>query len=124
MSAFMKTFTRDDVFPADGVEIMEEQRAYKRAKVNMKVAYRDNGYVYKMGRVIDISRGGMLILTDHPPDDLDGYLIASIDAEEFGKIIWVQGRIVRKTESGIAVVFTRSDDKGLDMLLSYQGIPF
>ena len=103
---------------------MEEQRSYKRARVNMKVAYRDNGHAYKMGRVSNISRGGMFILTDHSPDNVDGYLLASIDAEEFGKIIWVQGRIIRKTDSGVAVAFTRSDDKGLDILLSYQGIPF
>jgi len=107
-----------------GVMIMEEQRAYKRTRVRMKVAYRDNDHAYKMGTVGDISRGGMFILTNEPPDTVDGYLLASIDAEEFGKIIWVQGRIIRKNLSGVAVKFTRSDDKGLDMLLSYQGIPF
>lgn len=103
---------------------MEEQRAHKRSRVNMKVAYRDEGSAYKLGTVSNISRGGMFILTGTPPGDTGGYLLASIDVEEFGKIIWVQGHIVRKDQSGMAVKFTRSDDKGLDMLLSYQGIPF
>jgi hypothetical protein len=103
---------------------MEELRAHKRTRVNMKVAYRDDGSAYKLGKVSNISRGGMFILTGGPPDVADGYLLASIDVEEFGKIIWVQGNIVRKDQAGMAVKFTRSDDKGLDMLLSYQGIPF
>jgi len=103
---------------------MEEQRAHKRAKVDLKVAYRDNGYAYKVGTVSDISRGGMFVSTGKPPDNIDGYVIASLDAAEFGKIIWTQGRIIRKTDSGIAVAFTRTDDKGLDLLLSYQGIPY
>jgi hypothetical protein len=102
---------------------MEEQRIHKRAKVDIRVAYRDNGLAYRMGRVSNISKGGMFISTDTPPDDIEGYVIASLDAEEFGKIIWTQGQVIRKTDSGIAVVFTRIDEKGLDILLSYQGIP-
>ncbi|HQI01767.1 MAG TPA: PilZ domain-containing protein [Deltaproteobacteria bacterium] len=103
---------------------MEEMRAHKRASVNIKVAYRDNGFAYKMGRVINISRGGMYITTDTPPDNVDGYIIASLDVEEFGKIIWTHGRIIRKTDKGMAVTFTRIDGKGLDLLLSYQGVPY
>jgi len=103
---------------------MEELRAHKRAGVNIKIAYRDNGFAYKIGRVINISRGGMFVATDTPPDNVDGYIIASLDAEEFGKIIWTQGRIIRKTGTGMAVAFTRIDGKGLDLLLSYQGIPY
>ncbi len=103
---------------------MEELRAHKRASVNIKIAYRDNDLAYKMGRVVNISRGGMFISTESPPDSVDSYIIASLDAEEFGKIIWTQGRITRKTNSGMAVVFTRIDGKGLDLLLSYQGIPY
>ncbi len=103
---------------------MEEQRAHKRARVNMKVAYKDNGFAYRIGRVSNISRGGMFINTDDPPDDVEGYIIASLDAEEFGKIIWAQGRVVRKTDNGIAILFSRADDRGLNTLLSYQGVPF
>ncbi len=103
---------------------MEEQRLHKRARVNMKVAYRDNGNAYRIGLVTNISRGGMFIATQSTPDNVDGYLIASLDAEEFGKIIWTQGRVIRKTGSGLAVVFSRMDDKGLNMLMTYQGIPY
>ncbi len=103
---------------------MEEQRVHKRIVVNMRVAYRDNGSVYRMGRVTDISRGGMFILTGRTPEDTDGYLFASIDAQEFGKVIWIQGHIVRKSSDGMAVKFTQSDGRGISMLLSSRGIPF
>lgn len=102
---------------------MEEQRIHKRAKVDIRVAYKDNGLAYRMGRVSNISKGGMFIITGVPPDDIDGYIVASLDAEEFGKIIWTQGQVIRKTNTGIAVAFTRIDEKGLDILLSHRGIP-
>jgi Tfp pilus assembly protein PilZ len=89
----------------------------------MKVAYRDNAHAYKMGRVFDISRGGMYVQTGNLPE-VDGYVIASIDAEEFGKVIWVHGRIVWKTRTGMAIKFTNTDEKGLSNLLSYRSVPF
>jgi Tfp pilus assembly protein PilZ len=48
-------------------------------------------------------------------------MIASIDVEEFGKVIWVQGRVVWKNTTGMGVEFTRTDEKGLRNLLSYHG---
>jgi Tfp pilus assembly protein PilZ len=102
---------------------MQDKRAHKRVRVNMKVAYRDNANVYKMGRVYDISKGGMYVQTWDKPK-VDGYVIASIDAEAFGKIIWVQGRVIWKTRTGMAVMFTNTDEKGLSTLLAYRSAPF
>ena len=102
---------------------MSELRAHKRVRVNMKVAYRDNENAYRMGKVYDISKGGMYIQTGNSLD-VDEYVIASLDAEAFGKVIWVQGRIVWKTRTGIAVKFTNIDEKGLKNLLSYRSAPF
>jgi hypothetical protein len=104
-------------------ENRKEQRTCKRVKVNMRLAYRDNENAPKMGKVCNISRGGMFVDTMNSPE-VDGYVIASIDAENFGKIIWVQGHVVRKTNSGMAVSFARTDDKGLKTLLSYWCVPF
>ena len=73
------------------LKAMSELRTHKRVRVNMKVAYRNNDQVYKMGRVYDISKGGMYVQTSNTPD-VDGYVIASLDAEAFGKVIWVQGQ--------------------------------
>jgi len=107
----------------EGVEIMSELRTHKRVRVNMKVAYRDNGQAYKMGRVYDISRGGMYIQTGNALE-VDGYVIASLDAEAFGKVIWVQGRVIWKTRTGMAIKFTNTDEKGLKNILSYRSVPF
>ncbi|HVN71773.1 MAG TPA: PilZ domain-containing protein [Desulfomonilia bacterium] len=102
---------------------MSEKRTHKRVRVTMKVAYRDNDHTYKMGRVCDISKGGMYVQTGDVPE-VDGYLIASLDAEDFGKIIWVQGQVAWKTRSGVGIKFTNTDEKGLNNLLSYRSVPF
>lgn len=102
---------------------MKEKRSHKRVRVNMKVAFRDNDNTRRMARVIDLSRGGMYVDTGYAPE-VDGFLIASLDAEEFGKVIHVQGRIVRKSYTGMGIAFTWTDEKGLGNLLSYRGAPF
>jgi hypothetical protein len=102
---------------------LNEQRAFKRVRVNMKIAYRNNDNNYKMGKVCNLSRGGMFVDTMISPD-VDGFVMASLDVEEFGKIIWVRGQVVRKTNSGMAISFARTDDKGLNNLLSYWSVPF
>ena len=100
---------------------MQDQRVHKRIRVNMKVAYRDSAHAYKVGKVYDISKSGMYVQTWDIPK-VDGYVIASIDAEEFGKVIWVQGHVIWKTRSGMAVRFTNSDEKGLNNILSYRSV--
>ncbi len=102
---------------------MKEHRTHKRVRVNMKVAYRDNDNTRRMGKVSDLSRGGMYVDTGYAPE-VEGYLIASLDAEEFGKVIHVQGHVVWKTYTGMGISFTRTDEKGLGNLLSYRGAPF
>lgn len=106
-----------------GSSVMDDQRAHKRVRVNMRIAYRDDDHAYRMGRTCNISRGGMYVETGSKPD-VEGYVIASLDVEEFGKVIWVQGRVARKTDSGMAIAFTRTDEKGLGNLLSYWCVPF
>ena len=102
---------------------MEEQRNHKRANVKILVGYRSDDQTYKMGKVRNISRSGMFVETESP-EHMNGYVIASLDIDDFGKVLWVQGRVVRETDEGMAVVFTTKDEKGLDALLSFQGIPF
>ncbi|MGO9147840.1 MAG: PilZ domain-containing protein [Desulfomonilia bacterium] len=104
-------------------ETMDNQRAHKRVRVNMGFAYRDNNYADRRGRVCNISKGGMFVDTEHSPN-VDGFVIASLNVEEFGKVVWVRGQVVRKTNSGMAIIFTRKDDKGLNNLMSYWSVPF
>ncbi len=102
---------------------MDEHRAHERVRVNIRIAYRDTGYAYKIGRVSNISRGGAFIVTSSPPGPVNEFMTASIDVEDLGKIIWVQGRVVRKNGAGMGIAFTRIDGKGLDLYLSHLGIP-
>ena len=101
----------------------DDRRAHKRVRVNMGFAYRDNNYADRRGRVCNISKGGMFVDTENSPD-VDGFVIASLNVEEFGKVVWVRGQVVRKTNSGMAITFTRKDDKGLNNLLSYWSVSF
>ena len=91
--------------------------------VKMMFAYRDNDYTDRVGRVCNISKGGMFVDTGNCPN-VDGFVIASLNVEEFGKVIWVRGQVVRKTDSGIGIMITRTDYKGLKCLMSYWGVPF
>lgn len=95
---------------------MAEKRTYQRARVNMKVDYSYDNHTNNLGRVIDISKGGMFVQTNDTPG-VSAQLMASIDAEDFGKVIWIEGRVVRTTSTGMAVMFTNIDEKGLDNLL-------
>ncbi len=96
---------------------MVEKRKYKRAAVKMKVLISNDTQNTKMGTVIDISKGGMFVQTEDAPE-VKGALMASIDAENFGKVIWVEGHVVRRTGTGIGLMFTNTDEKGLDNLLT------
>ena len=102
---------------------MLEKRTHKRVRVNMKVAYRDYAHAYRIGLVCDISKGGMYMQTRDMPE-VDGNMIASLDAEDFGKIILVQGQVVWKTRSGLGIKFTKTDEKGLNNILSYRRVTF
>jgi len=102
---------------------MKENRKFRRARVKMKVYYNHDGRTDKTARVIDISKGGMYLETGYAPE-VDGYLLASLDAEDLGKIIWVQGRVVRKTRTGVGVMFTKTDEAGLNNLLMSTSVVF
>jgi hypothetical protein len=89
----------------------------------MRVDYRDDAHLDKMGWVLDISKSGMYVQTGYFPEE-NGHLVASLDDEDFGKVIWVEGRIVWKSRTGIAVTFTNTDSVGLSNLLTYRSVPF
>lgn len=99
----------------------EEKRAFKRGKVKIRIAFRDSTNANKIYTVSDIGRGGIFIDT-YEPDNVDGYLLASLDADEFGKVIRIQGRVVRRTQKGVAVAFTFVNKSELEVLLNYLGL--
>lgn len=95
---------------------MAEKRYYKRVRVDMKVDYRDDTHADRMGWVMNISKNGMYMKTDDTPE-VKGRVVASLDAEDLGKVIRVEGRVVWKNDTGLAVKFLNTDEKELDNLL-------
>jgi hypothetical protein len=96
---------------------MENLRASRRARVSMMVAYSD-GSTSKMGTVQDISMHGMYVHTGSRPEGHD-LISATINVDQLGKVIWVTGRVVRRTGSGMAVVFLAGDSRGLGSVMTY-----
>lgn len=96
---------------------MEERRKFQRFTKMVKVAFTSDEPENRSGTVSDISLGGMYINTRQP--EVPGRTItASLDAEDLGKIISVRGRVVRHTETGMAILFTGSQPKDMELLLS------
>ncbi len=95
---------------------MVEKRKYRREKVNMRVCYGEGAYTKVRASVVDISEGGMFVHDTYAPEVQEN-LEASLDAEDFGKVVWVEGLVVRKTNTGFGVMFTNTDKRGLENLL-------
>lgn len=102
---------------------MNEKRRNPRTSVNLKVVFMGDSMNYSRGRVNNISKCGMFVQTDSI-HDLGTYILASIDVDNMGRIVWAQGRVVRKSDDGIAVEFTRTDSRGIDSIISNWGMPY
>ncbi len=95
---------------------MLKRRKYTRAKVDLKVSYNDGSYTNVTAKVCDISKGGMYVQDAYAPE-MQEIFAACIDADDLGEVIQVEGLVVRKTSTGIGVMFTHTDKQGLDNLL-------
>jgi hypothetical protein len=101
---------------------MEEKRTHERTSVDLKVIYMGDSMSYSRGRVNNISKGGMFIQTDLPQDH-GTYILASLDVDNLGKIVWAQGRVIRAMNHGMAIEFTRIDERGIDAIIANWGMP-
>lgn len=95
---------------------MRDKRIHERVPVDLPVLYQGNTWSYLNGRALDISKGGMFIQTDKAQKE-GSYILADLDVEALGKIIWAQGWVVRTTRQGMAIAFTRLDAKGIDTII-------
>jgi hypothetical protein len=102
---------------------MDEKRKSSRTSVNLKVIFMGDSMNYSRGKVNDISKGGMFVQTESP-QETGVYILASIDVDNMGQIAWAQGRVVRKTDSGMAIEFTRTDSRGIESIISNWGMPY
>lgn len=102
---------------------MDDRRKNSRTSVNLKVVFMGDSMSYNRGKVDNISKSGMFIQTD-APRDVGMYILASIDVDNMGRIVWAQGRVMRRSQDGMAIEFTRTDTRGIDSIISSWGMPY
>lgn len=98
---------------------MDEKREFERVQADLHVLFKGAGIGNVAGRVRDISPGGMFVATDVIPA-LGLYVLADLDVEDIGKVVWTQGTIVRSTPAGIGIEFARSDEKGVHAIIALE----
>jgi predicted RNA-binding protein YlqC (UPF0109 family) len=96
---------------------VEKGREHLRDLVRIEARYQDLSNTIIKGKVKNISKGGVFIETAHPLDK-DCILTMSFDAVDFGKIIDIQGKVVRVIPGkGMAVRFTDQENKDTKLLM-------
>jgi hypothetical protein len=98
--------------------VKKEKRRYSRKPLRIEARYQDtNGKVLK-GVVRNISIGGVYIETARPLER--GELIKlSLDAKDVGKLIYVEGRVVRyMADRGMGIEFLDKENRDIKKLLS------
>jgi hypothetical protein len=92
---------------------VKEQRRYSRKRLRVRGCYQDrDGKVFK-GIVQNISLGGVYIETPWPLDRGENINL-SIDAGDVGKVIGVEGRVVRSMpEKGMGIEFTDQNNEDI-----------
>jgi hypothetical protein len=97
---------------------MDERRANGRTDVKLKAIFRkDDSYVFNT-KITNISMSGLFMETSLYMN-WGTKVVVDIDAENIGQIIGVYGLVVRNTETGAAVEFTRVD-ANLDRLIKTE----
>lgn len=96
---------------------MPDRRTDPRNEVVMEVVYSWSREGSEEGRVSNISRSGMFVETARVPEE-GTRLSASLNAEHIGKVVWIQGRVIRRTPYGMAVRFTSMDTHGIEALVT------
>jgi hypothetical protein len=96
-----------------------EKREFERNKVNVPARYRSGNGDNHTGLVRDISFGGMFLesLFKHNVGD---HVEADLNIEQYGKIAWAHGHVVRTNEKGIGIKFTHYDVNGVDDIIHYH----
>jgi len=82
---------------------MREQREFERTQLDLTVRFATRGDQETTGRLIDISAGGLAMLTDAPAEVGDPVIAYP---EGLGRLT---GKVVRVFDGGIAIEFKMSD---------------
>ena len=98
---------------------MMEKRSEPRINAALKGIYRTDAEKPFRAKIKNLSRTGLFMETTE--DFKIGKDISiDIDAENIGRIVWVNGHVVRTTKLGAAVEFTQTDERNLEMLIDTE----
>jgi predicted RNA-binding protein YlqC (UPF0109 family) len=95
----------------------KKNRKYSRKLIKIEARYQDvMGSVLK-GTVRNISLGGVYIETNYPLEP-QANVVVSLDAQDIGKVIDVQGKVVRAVpHRGMAIEFLSKEHRDIKLLL-------
>ncbi|HOJ14151.1 MAG TPA: PilZ domain-containing protein [Deltaproteobacteria bacterium] len=97
---------------------MKEKRRYTRKPLKVEARYHDKKGTVLKGIVRNVSMGGIYIETSRPLERGETIRL-SLDAVDLGKVIDVEGRVVRsEAERGMGIEFTDHDNKDIKKLIS------
>lgn len=97
---------------------MKEHRRYTRKPLKVEARYQDRDGKVLKGIVRNVSLGGVYIETPHPLERGENIHL-SLDAVDVGKVIDVEGRVVRsEPEKGMGIEFADQNNKDVKKLIS------
>lgn len=102
--------------PSGGKDRRVHRRSDLSVWVEASIPYSGNAQFYDMGVTANISRGGMYIDTDIPVAE-GSYLNAHLNLDDSGRPLWVQGRVVRNSDQGVAMEFAQAEMERLSRVL-------
>lgn len=99
----------------------EDRRVHKRTEIAMdleaSIPYSGNAQYYELGHTVNISRGGLYVNTNLLLDE-GAYVNLNLNISESERPIWLQGRVVRSSDKGVAMYFSHAESERLNRLLS------
>lgn len=97
---------------------LKDKRRYTRKPLKIEARYQDNNGNVLKGTVRNISIGGVFIETPRPLDRSEP-IHMTLDAVDVGRVIDVEGKVVRcEPEKGMGVEFIDQDNREIKKLIS------
>ncbi len=105
--------------PSGGKDRRVHKRRVLSVWVEASIPYSGNAQYYDIGLSVNLSRGGIYVDTDIPFDE-GAYLNAQLNLDDSRRPLWVQGRVVRSSQEGVALEFAHAEMERLNRVLTMQ----
>lgn len=108
----------DEIHPPREAEHPYKHRKYSRFKASRSITLQPQNMEYRTGRLRDISRGGLFMETDQPLRK--GLHVTASFAKKPGEgLPMMRGKVLRKTDEGVAIQFIGTGAENIPGLLSH-----